>query len=512
MSASGTPKRSEIFQRVLESDPSARPAVLAELCGREPELRREIEELVASAERALSTAALRRGVQIEPEPLPPGSRVGPYVVEREIQRGGMGIIYLARDTTLQRPAVLKTSRFSRDPRFRSRLEQEARLAARLSGHPSIAVVYGLVAQDEDLYIAQELVGGVTLRQALAAGPLTPGEAIEAAIAIAGAMAAAHDAGIVHRDLKPENIMRLPNGTYKVLDFGIAKLDAAALETSLDAGLTLPGEALGTPGYASPEQLLGRPVDRRSDIFSFGIVFHEMLTGRHPFGETAGYAAALDDPQPALDVSMPPGLPAIIDRCLQKAPTGRYESAAEIERDLRAVRAGSPPAGPAPETVRPAPGRPVRWWQFHLLTASLANALVILALWHVRGWWPRWKPFAGLPDLAVALLFFVPLALVCVIGVLRFNLAFTVGQHPGRTEAQYGRVRPWLRVADTAFAALVGLAGVLIAADHASWATLLIACAVSLAAVAFVIEPATAEEAIAAVRRRPGVRHSGARLP
>jgi serine/threonine protein kinase len=499
MTGPEAPRRSEIFQRVLESEPKNRPALLDELCAHDPELRREIEDLVATAERALSTEGLRRGLQLEPEPLPPGTRIGPYVVERELDRGGMSIIYLARDATLQRPAVLKTTRFGRDPRFRSRLEQEARLAGRLSGHPSIAVIYGLLQQDEDLYIAQELVNGVTLRKVLASGPLPAGEALDAAIAVAGAMAAAHEAGIVHRDLKPENVMRQPNGTYKVLDFGIAKLDVAALETSLEGGLTLPGEALGTPGYASPEQLLGKTVDRRSDIFSFGIVLFEMLTGRHPFGETARYAAALDSPMPvaeALGRSTPPGVAAIVERCLKKAPALRYESASELERDLRAIRSGSGmPGAPARGSARP-----VTWWRFHLVTAALANALIIAALWHVRGWWPRWKPYPGLPDLAITLLFFVPLALVCLIGVLRFNLSFTLGQHPARASRQYGRFRPWLVSLDLAFAGLTGLAGLLIASDHASWATLLIACAVSIAAVGLAIEPATAEDALEWIAR------------
>jgi hypothetical protein len=225
----------------------------------------------------------------------------------------------------------------------------------------------------------------------------------------------------------------------------------------------------------------------------------MLTGRHPFGETR-YAAALDDPgplEPLPGTAARSGLAAVVDRCLQRAPARRYDSAADLERDLRAIRSGTT----LPVAAGGTPARPVGWWQFHLFTATAANSLVILALWHVRAWWPRWRPVAGLPDLGVALLFFAPLALVCLIGVLRFNLAFTVGQHPARTEAQYRRVRPWLRAADAVFAGLVGVAGVLIAADHPNWATLLIACAVSIATVAFVIEPGTAEEAIESVRRR-----------
>jgi tRNA A-37 threonylcarbamoyl transferase component Bud32 len=496
-----TLNRSEIFARVLESAPDRRATVLDDLCGDHPELRREIEELVAAAERAISTGGLRAAM-VDPPPLQPGTQVGPYVVEREIDRGGMSIIYRATDTVLHRPAVLKTSRFARDPRFRSRLEQEARLAARLSGHPNIAVIYGLVHENDDVYIAQELVEGVTLRQALARGPLPVDEALAAAAAIAGAMAAAHAAGIVHRDLKPENIMRLSNGTLKVLDFGIAKLDAAALETSLEQGLTLPGEAIGTPGYASPEQLLGRPVDRRSDVFSFGIVLYEMLTGRHPFGDSPRFAAALDDPDPLpaeVARAVPPAVVEILQRCLRRSPASRYESGADLERDLRhAVNAGT---GPLP--LRGSPAGPVWWWQFHLFTASLVNALIVLALWHARGWWPTWRLQPGTPDFALITVFFVPLGLACLTGTLRFNLAFTLRNHPNRIEGHYRRVRRWLKGADGTFAGLTALAALLIAADHPSWATLLIACAVSIVTVAFVIEPNTAEEAIEAVRGRRG---------
>ena len=494
--------KSEIFQRVLECEPAGRGALLDTLCRDTPGLRGEIEALVAAADRALSTGSLRAIAASEPLPLETGTEIGPYVVERELDRGGMSIIYLARDTVLHRPAILKASRLGRDPRFRQRLEQEARLAARLSGHPNIAVIYGLVQKGDDVYIAQELVDGVTLRQALSAGPLGRTEALEAATAIASAMAAAHGAGIVHRDLKPENIMRLPGGTIKVLDFGIAKLDAAALETSLSPGLTLPGEALGTPGYASPEQLLGRPLDRRSDIFSFGVVFYEMLTGRRPFGESARFAAAVEDPEPLPDKvadAIGPDLTAVIERCLQRAPELRYESAAELERDLRLLQTSSAVTLPLPASRT----RAVWWWQFHLVAATLVNALVIQALWHVRDWWPQWRIAPGTPDLALITVFFVPLAVVCLTGVLRFNLAFTVKQHPGRIEGQYKRMLRWLRLGDGVFAGLTALGGLLVAADHPRWSTLLIACAVTIVTVAFVIEPNTAEEAIASAKAKTG---------
>jgi predicted Ser/Thr protein kinase len=490
--------RSEIFQRVLETPPERRHAVLDQLCGPQSEARREIEELVAAADRVFSTATLRASVDVEPPALAPGTRIGNYRVERELDRGGMSIIYLAHDTTLHRPAVLKTSRFSRDVRFRTRLEQEARLAARLSGHPNIGVIYGLVHEGDDLYIAQELVEGVTLRQKLATGPLPVSEALDAAVAIAGAMAAAHAAGIVHRDLKPENIMWVPNGTVKVLDFGIAKLDAAALETSLTPALTLPGEAIGTPGYASPEQLLGRPIDRRSDIFSFGIVLYEMLTGRHPFGDSARYAAALDDPQPVpADVVslLPQRLPEIVDRCLQRAPERRYDSAAELEREIRDTR-GKATGVRAPIALS---SDAVWWWRFHLFAATAVNALVVLALWHLRQWWPEWRLQPRTADLVMVVAFFVPLALVCLNGVLRFNLAFTVRHHPDRVQKQYRHLDRWLRSVDGTFAGLTALGGLLVAGDHPSWTTLLIACAVCIVTAAFVIEPNTADAAVESLR-------------
>ena len=472
-------------------------------------MRRDIEELVAAADRVFSTASMRESLASDPPVLAAGTHIGNYVVERELERGGMSIIYLARDTTLHRSAVLKASRFSRDERFRARLEQEARLAARLSGHPNIAVIYGLVHHGEDVYIAQELVDGVTLRQRLATGPLGIEEALGAAVAIASAMAAAHAAGIVHRDLKPENIMWLPSGTVKVLDFGIAKLDAAALETSLTPGLTLPGEAVGTPGYASPEQLLGRAIDRRSDIFSFGIVLYEMLTGRHPFGDSAKYAAALDDPQPLpadMASRIPPEVADIIECCLQRTPELRYDSAADLERDLRQARsAATAPLGPAAPR-----SHSVWWWRFHLFAATAVNALVILALWHVREWWPEWRLKPRTADLVMVVAFFLPLALVCLNGVLRFNLAFTVRHHPDRVRRQYGRFDRWLRTVDGSFAGLTALGGLLVAGDHPNWTTLLIACSVCIVAAAFVIEPNTADAAMESMRSPTRVRTGASR--
>jgi tRNA A-37 threonylcarbamoyl transferase component Bud32 len=502
-----SPNRSEVFQRVLETAPERRSAVLDQLYGADPDARREIEELVAAADRVYSTASLRASIAVDPPVLAPGTQIGMYVVERELDRGGMSIIYLARDMSLHRPAVLKTSRFSRDERFRTRLEQEARLAARLSGHPNIAVIYGLVHEGEDVYIAQELVEGVTLRQKLGSGPMAVEEALAAAVAIAGAMTAAHAAGIIHRDLKPENIMCLPNGTVKVLDFGIAKLDAAALETSLNPGLTLPGEALGTPGYASPEQLLGRQVDRRSDIFSFGIVLYEMLTGRHPFGESARYAAALDDPQPLpsdVAAKVPFQVTEILERSLQRAPDLRYQSAADLERDLRRARA-VPTGTAAMDAPR---SQAIWWWRFHLFAATAVNALVVLALWHVREWWPQRRLQPGAPDLVMIVGFFIPLALVCLNGVLRFNLAFTIRHHPDRVQPQYQRVDRWLRAVDGSFAGLTALGGLLAAGDHPNWTTLLIACAVCIVTAAFVIEPNTADAAIEAARKSTRARTSG----
>jgi hypothetical protein len=193
--------------------------------------------------------------------------------------------------------------------------------------------------------------------------------------------------------------------------------------------------------------------------------------------------------------VPPRVAEIVERALQRTPDLRYQSAADLERDLRQVRAVPTGSLRADGAQSPA----IWWWRFHLFAATGVNALVVMGLWHVREWWPEWRLQPKAPDLVTIVAFFVPLALVCLNGVLRFNLAFTIRHHPDRVQQQYQRVDRWLRSVDGSFAGLTALGGLLAAGDHPNWTTLLIACAVCIVTAAFVIEPNTADAAIDSAR-------------
>src|SRR5213594_1251795 len=223
-----------------------------------------------------------------------GARLGPYEVLAPLGAGGMGEVYRARDERLGREVAIKVlpASFSADSDRLRRFEQEARAAGVLN-HPNITAVYDIGTHEDAPYVVQELLEGETLRAAMAGAKLPPRKAIDYALQIAHGLAAAHEKGIVHRDLKPENLFVTEDGRVKILDFGLAKLTlpetgiAPATEALTETAGTEPGVVLGTVGYMSPEQVRGRPADARSDIFSFGAVLYEMLSGRRAFqGETA----------------------------------------------------------------------------------------------------------------------------------------------------------------------------------------------------------------------------------
>ncbi len=203
-------------------------------------------------------------------------------VGSEIGRGGMGVVYLARDMRLDRPVAIKmlAPNYTRDAQQRERLKREARAAARLS-HPSIATVYALEEFDDSVFIVSEYIQGPTLCQIMSKGRLPFDQVLDIAIQIARGLVAAHEEGIVHRDLKPENVVRTESGIVKILDFGLARVEPKE-GVAASPRLTQSGVFLGTPAYASPEQLHGSGVDRNTDIFSFGIMLYEMASGIHPF--------------------------------------------------------------------------------------------------------------------------------------------------------------------------------------------------------------------------------------
>ena len=296
--------------------------------------------------------------------LPPGTRLGPYEIEGELGRGGMGEVYRAHDTRLGRSVAVKIlpPEFAGDAESVRRFEKEARAVASLS-HPNIVTILDVGEEAGLRYAVAELVEGETLRIRLARGALSPREASEIGAQIAQGLAAAHDKGVVHRDIKPENVVLTPAGFARILDFGLAKKSAAAAATEEEATrsalLTEPGVIAGTVGYMSPEQVRGEPVDGRSDIFSLGVVLWEMLTGNRPFRggsqvETL-HAILKDDPPPDPQLTGLPGdLERVVRRCLEKRREDRYHSAADLGHDLR----GSV-SSPGLSAVRPAAERPRR---------------------------------------------------------------------------------------------------------------------------------------------------------
>jgi hypothetical protein len=290
--------------------------------------------------------------------LSPGSKLGSYEIIAPLGAGGMGEVYRARDAKLGRDVAVKVlpDRLAQDPAALARFEREARAVAALS-HPNILAIHDFGTESGITYAVTELLEGSTLRERLANGALPVRKAIDFGVHVVRGISAAHERGIVHRDLKPENIFITNDGVVKLLDFGLAKsaglaegrvgeaASAEADQTQLAADTT-PGTVLGTVGYMSPEQVRGLPTDHRTDIFSFGAVFYEMLTGRRPFRgdshvETMN-AILKEDPAEFSDVAanVPGSLERIIRRCLEKQPSDRFHSAHDLAISLEALSGSS----------------------------------------------------------------------------------------------------------------------------------------------------------------------------
>ena len=369
MGGDGSPDRArwrrieQILDRVLELPPAGQPAFLDAACAGDPGLRHDLDALLAADARAegflehpaaaevgswLDEPATEGAERPPAPPCQPGSEVGPYRVTVPLGRGGMGEVYEAYDTRLERTVALKRvhlqgsgSSTSRRRRFR----REARAAAGL-GHPAIVQIYDILEQDGEDWLVMERVEGRTLSELVEDGPLPEERALPLARQIAEGLAAAHERGVVHRDLKTENVIVTPEGRAKILDFGLAKRLASASSDRGDPSLTGERQMLGTFRAMAPEQIRGAEVDGRTDLFAFGVLLYETLTGRSPFADPDPAVAlrkvCAEDPAPPaqLDKTLSPALSELILRLLEKDPGRRPKRASDVAAALTELETGT----------------------------------------------------------------------------------------------------------------------------------------------------------------------------
>jgi len=339
--------------------------------------------------------------------LAPGTRLGPYEIVSTLGAGGMGMVYRARDTRLGRDVAIKVlpQHLSTSIEARARFEREASAIAALK-HPNIVTIHSIEESAGIRFMVMELVEGRMLADVIAGGDVSLERFLEMAVPLADAVCAAHAKGIVHRDLKPTNVLVDADGRIKVLDFGLAKLDAPAIsdsdQTLASDSHTRDGQILGTVAYMSPEQAEGLPIDHRSDIFSLGIVLYEMATGKNPFQRPTAVStlsAILRDTPPSIaDLRpLPSSLNDIVSRCLEKSPAARYQSAAELRDELRALltRLTADRAASKPVSVLAAIRKP---WIAIPIAALLAALIGGVAWQSRRSSKTRWARQQALPEI------------------------------------------------------------------------------------------------------------------
>lgn len=468
----------DLFERALDEHPADLGVWLDQEGVVDWQLREEVLSLMQHHANAgsflVEPAGDRMPDLMTDRTLDPAQVVGPYTIVREIGRGGMGRVYLARDERLGRMVALKavSPELTADPSYRDRLRREARVAAGLT-HPGICTVYALEELEGELFIAAEFVDGHTLREEIERGRApAAGDVVRTARDLAAALAHAHGHGITHRDLKPENIMRTRDGQVKILDFGLARTHVSA--TEVDGTLTRPGAIIGTPRYMAPEQLNGQSTDARTDVFAFGVLLYEYACGTHPFDAPtplALVARVLESDAAAIDERcphLPSGIARVIDRCLRKSPADRFASAADIARALDDVDAVSP--------TRPM----TSWWRTHQLVLIALYFLACALTWQIKEWQP------GVPTA----LFVAACMASTVAGIFRGHLVFTERVNgPGLAAELRGAVRVTL-AADLLLALVLAADGVILAPARPLPAALTIALGVGLALARLIVEPAT----------------------
>ena len=373
----------ELFEAALKLAPQERGAFLDEACSEQNALRERVDELLANHEDAEANGFLARAPVVNSMELSPGTELGHYKLVRLIGAGGMGQVYQATDTRLDRTVAIKVlpAHVAGNPQARERFEREARTISQLN-HPHICTLYDVGQENGVDFLVMEHIEGETLAERLSKGALPLDQALQRGIEIADALDKAHRQGIVHRDLKPGNIMLTKSGA-KLLDFGLAKLmpEPSKLdpETPTATKMTREGAIVGTLQYMAPEQVEGKKADARTDIFAFGSVLYEMVTGRRAFeGESQAslIGAILKDEPPSISTA-PPALDHVIRRCLTKEPDHRWQAASDVMQELKWLNDGASTSN-AP-TVR------TKSRLVPAIATGVVGALVAgLAVWAVLG--------------------------------------------------------------------------------------------------------------------------------
>jgi predicted Ser/Thr protein kinase len=467
----------EVFEDLVERDADEARADLARLQAREPDVASEVASLLDHHSRAgqfLSVPAIANDPEaFDDAPVAPGEMIGAYRVEREVGRGGMGRVFLATDTRLQRAVALKLlpAAVASHPGQRERLRREARAAAALT-HPGICTVYALEEIDDRLVIASEYIEGRSLRDEFAGGRATAVALEKAAIELADALASAHERGITHRDLKPENIMRAADGRLKILDFGLATVESAA--DGPGPRLTAEGMLLGTPAYMAPEQLKGEAADARSDVFALGVLLYEFAAGAHPFEASTPLATAArvleSQPLPMAQVrsDIPTPIAEAIGRALAKRPGDRFANAGELRAALNGGEA------------RPVRAEVTRWWRRHQIIVIVLYLLASAAAWQVKEWVP-----------GVARVLFPFVGVLSVVGaVFRGHLVFAEQNNHASLAAERALAKPVTAVTDVLIALALVADGLIANERHEVWALLIMGLGVGIALARVVVERAT----------------------